>query len=174
MSGEKDFDAVKYMGQHRMAFAELNNMYVYDGKDIDSVMKGSAIHGLRRNQYCHGKTHLWYNRIKLKTGLRAKVVRENVREGQATLRRRGLNCRQKSAEGDADREESENMVGSHCFWTFVCGLLTDRMKMSFRYLLRPLQPQEKAREYCCNRICGSSTPVGLRYIRNADTESAGG
>lgn len=28
MSGEKEFDAVKYMGQHRMAFAELNNMYM--------------------------------------------------------------------------------------------------------------------------------------------------
>ena len=30
--------AVKYMGQHRMAFAELNNMYM-TGKDIDSVIK---------------------------------------------------------------------------------------------------------------------------------------
>ena len=38
MSGEKEFDAVKYMGQHRMAFAELNNMYM-TGKDIDSVIK---------------------------------------------------------------------------------------------------------------------------------------
>ena len=38
MSGEKEFDAVKYMGQHRMAFAELNNMYMM-GKDIDSVVK---------------------------------------------------------------------------------------------------------------------------------------
>ena len=38
MSGEKEFDAVKYMGQHRMAFAELNNMYM-TGKDIDSVVK---------------------------------------------------------------------------------------------------------------------------------------
>ena len=35
---EKEFDAVKYMGQHRMAFAELNNMYM-TGKDIDSVIK---------------------------------------------------------------------------------------------------------------------------------------
>ena len=38
MSGEKEFDAGKYMGQHRMAFAELNNMYM-TGKDIDSVVK---------------------------------------------------------------------------------------------------------------------------------------
>ena len=38
MNGEKEFDAVKYMGQHRMAFAELNNMYM-TGKDIDSVIK---------------------------------------------------------------------------------------------------------------------------------------
>ena len=38
MSGEKEYDAVKYMGQHRMAFAELNNMYM-TGKDIDSVIK---------------------------------------------------------------------------------------------------------------------------------------
>lgn len=38
MEGEQDFDRVKYMGQHRMAFAELNNMYM-TGKDIDAVIK---------------------------------------------------------------------------------------------------------------------------------------
>ena len=35
---EKDFDSVKYMGQHPLAFAELNNMYM-TGKDIDAVIK---------------------------------------------------------------------------------------------------------------------------------------
>lgn len=35
---EKDFDSVKYMGQHRLNFAELNNMYM-TGKDIDAVIK---------------------------------------------------------------------------------------------------------------------------------------
>lgn len=35
---DKDFDSVKYMGQHRLAFAELNNMYM-TGKDIDAVIK---------------------------------------------------------------------------------------------------------------------------------------
>lgn len=38
LSDEKDFDSVKYMGQHRTAFAELNNMYM-TGKDIDAVIK---------------------------------------------------------------------------------------------------------------------------------------
>lgn len=35
---ESGFDKVKYMGQHRSAFAELNNMYM-TGKDIDAVVK---------------------------------------------------------------------------------------------------------------------------------------
>lgn len=35
---DEEFDSVKYMGQHRMAFAELNNMYM-TGKDIDAVIK---------------------------------------------------------------------------------------------------------------------------------------
>lgn len=35
---DKDFDSVKYMGQHRLTFAELNNMYM-TGKDIDAVIK---------------------------------------------------------------------------------------------------------------------------------------
>ncbi len=35
---DKEFDRVKYMGQHRLAFAELNNMYM-TGKDIDAVVK---------------------------------------------------------------------------------------------------------------------------------------
>lgn len=35
---DKEFDSVKYMGQHRTAFAELNNMYM-TGKDIDAVVK---------------------------------------------------------------------------------------------------------------------------------------
>ena len=35
---DKVFDSVKYMGQHRHAFAELNNMYM-TGKDIDAVIK---------------------------------------------------------------------------------------------------------------------------------------
>lgn len=34
----EEFDSVKYMGQHRHAFAELNNMYM-TGKDIDAVIK---------------------------------------------------------------------------------------------------------------------------------------
>lgn len=38
LSGDKEFDRVKYMGQHRTAFAELNNMYM-TGKDIDAVVK---------------------------------------------------------------------------------------------------------------------------------------
>ena len=38
MEGEKEFDRVKYMGQHRTAFSELNNMYM-TGKDIDAVIK---------------------------------------------------------------------------------------------------------------------------------------
>ena len=54
MSGEKEFDAVKYMGQHRMAFAELNNMYM-TGKDIDSVIKRVSYTVSGGNQYCHGK-----------------------------------------------------------------------------------------------------------------------
>lgn len=38
LSGDEEFDSVKYMGQHRLAFAELNNMYM-TGKDIDAVIK---------------------------------------------------------------------------------------------------------------------------------------
>ena len=38
MEAEQGFDRVKYMGQHRTAFAELNNMYM-TGKDIDAVVK---------------------------------------------------------------------------------------------------------------------------------------
>ena len=38
MSGYSEFDRVKYMGQHRSAFSELNNMYM-TGKDIDAVIK---------------------------------------------------------------------------------------------------------------------------------------
>lgn len=38
LGDDKDFDSVKYMGQHRTAFAELNNMYM-TGKDIDAVIK---------------------------------------------------------------------------------------------------------------------------------------
>ena len=38
LADDKDFDTVKYMGQHRTAFAELNNMYM-TGKDIDAVIK---------------------------------------------------------------------------------------------------------------------------------------
>ncbi len=34
----EDFDRMQYMWQHRLAFAELNNMYM-TGKDIDSVIK---------------------------------------------------------------------------------------------------------------------------------------
>lgn len=35
---EKGFERMKYMGQHRLVFAELNNMYM-TGKDIDEVIK---------------------------------------------------------------------------------------------------------------------------------------
>lgn len=35
---DSEFDRVKYMGQHRSAFVELNNMYM-TGKDIDAVVK---------------------------------------------------------------------------------------------------------------------------------------
>lgn len=35
---DKEFDRVKYMEHHRLAFAELNNMYM-TGKDIDAVIK---------------------------------------------------------------------------------------------------------------------------------------
>ena len=35
---DKEFDRMKYMGHHRHAFAELNNMYM-TGKDIDAVVK---------------------------------------------------------------------------------------------------------------------------------------
>lgn len=35
---DKEFDQVKYMGQHRSAFSELNNMYM-TGKDVDAVIK---------------------------------------------------------------------------------------------------------------------------------------
>ena len=35
---DNEFDCVKYMGQHRHAFTELNNMYM-TGKDIDAVIK---------------------------------------------------------------------------------------------------------------------------------------
>lgn len=38
LEGDEEFDSVKYMGQHRSAFAELNNMYM-TGKDIDAVIK---------------------------------------------------------------------------------------------------------------------------------------
>lgn len=38
LQGDEEFDRVKYMGQHRTAFAELNNMYM-TGKDIDAVVK---------------------------------------------------------------------------------------------------------------------------------------
>lgn len=38
LSTDEEFDSVKYMGQHRSAFAELNNMYM-TGKDIDAVIK---------------------------------------------------------------------------------------------------------------------------------------
>lgn len=38
LQDEEEFDAMKYMGQHRHAFAELNNMYM-TGKDIDAVIK---------------------------------------------------------------------------------------------------------------------------------------
>lgn len=35
---DEEFDRVKYMGHHRHAFSELNNMYM-TGKDIDAVIK---------------------------------------------------------------------------------------------------------------------------------------
>ena len=38
LSEDREFDRMKYMGQHRSAFAELNNMYM-TGKDIDAVIK---------------------------------------------------------------------------------------------------------------------------------------
>ncbi len=38
LSEEKEFDSMKYLGQHRNAFSELNNMYM-TGKDIDAVIK---------------------------------------------------------------------------------------------------------------------------------------
>lgn len=38
LGDDKEFESVKYMGQHRTAFAELNNMYM-TGKDIDAVIK---------------------------------------------------------------------------------------------------------------------------------------
>lgn len=38
LSGDSEFDRMKYMGQHRSAFSELNNMYM-TGKDIDAVIK---------------------------------------------------------------------------------------------------------------------------------------
>ena len=38
LEGDEEFDSIKYMGQHRSAFAELNNMYM-TGKDIDAVIK---------------------------------------------------------------------------------------------------------------------------------------
>ncbi|MCM1063559.1 MAG: GPR endopeptidase [Eubacterium sp.] len=38
LSEEKEFDSMKYLGQHRNAFSELNNMYM-TGKDIDAVVK---------------------------------------------------------------------------------------------------------------------------------------
>ena len=38
LQGDEEFERVKYMGQHRHAFAELKNMYM-TGKDIDAVIK---------------------------------------------------------------------------------------------------------------------------------------
>ncbi len=38
LQDDEEFDTMKYMGQHRHAFAELNNMYM-TGKDIDAVIK---------------------------------------------------------------------------------------------------------------------------------------
>lgn len=38
LSEEKEFDSMKYLGEHRNAFSELNNMYM-TGKDIDAVIK---------------------------------------------------------------------------------------------------------------------------------------
>ncbi len=38
LSEEREFDSMKYLGQHRNVFSELNNMYM-TGKDIDAVVK---------------------------------------------------------------------------------------------------------------------------------------
>jgi len=38
LNEERDFDSMKYLGQHRNVYAELNNMYM-TGKDIDAVIK---------------------------------------------------------------------------------------------------------------------------------------
>lgn len=38
LADDEEFDSIKYLGQHRIAFAELNNMYM-TGKDIDAVVK---------------------------------------------------------------------------------------------------------------------------------------
>jgi len=38
LSEEKEFDSMKYLGEHRNAFSELNNMYM-TGKDIDAVIR---------------------------------------------------------------------------------------------------------------------------------------
>ena len=38
LNGDSEFDRMKYMGQHRSAFSELNNMYM-TGKDIDAVIE---------------------------------------------------------------------------------------------------------------------------------------
>ena len=38
LSEEKEFDSMKYLGQHRNVFSELNNMYM-TGKDVDAVIK---------------------------------------------------------------------------------------------------------------------------------------
>lgn len=38
LAEEREFDSMKYLGQHRNVFSELNNMYM-TGKDIDAVIK---------------------------------------------------------------------------------------------------------------------------------------
>lgn len=38
LNEEKELDSMKYLGQHRNVFSELNNMYM-TGKDIDAVIK---------------------------------------------------------------------------------------------------------------------------------------
>lgn len=38
LTEEREFDSMKYLGQHRNVFSELNNMYM-TGKDIDAVIK---------------------------------------------------------------------------------------------------------------------------------------
>lgn len=38
LSEEEEFDGIKYMGQHRNIFSQLNNMYM-TGKDVDAVIK---------------------------------------------------------------------------------------------------------------------------------------